>query len=761
MRRLFFFVLLGLFSSSSVWAFSSFTVKDIRIEGLQRISEGSVYNYLSVNVGDTLDEAESVNAIQSLFKTGFFQDITLEKSGDTLIVTVVERPSISDIEISGNDDITTEQLTDALKYIGLEKGRIFNSALLDKIELELQRQYFSQGKYGVKIKSSVEKLERNRVNINIEISEGDVAKIKRITIVGNEVFDDETVKDQFTLSPPTFFSFFTNNDSYAQQKLRADLENLRSYYLDRGYINFSIDSSQVSITPEKEDIFISINISEGDQYTVGDVKFSGELIMPEEELKSLVSIAPGDIFSRKMITESNARLSERLGDMGYAFANINPIPDIDKTNKRVDLTFFIDPGKRIYVRKINITGNQKTNDEVLRREMRQMEGGWLSTQKVNRSRIRLQRLGFFDDVNVETPVVAGASDQVDVNYNVIERRSGNFIAGISYSGDAGILLNASISENNFLGTGKRVSTNIDRSAARTVYSFGYTDPYYTLDGVSRGFRVFSRKTDVGRVNISGYTSNSYGGSVSYGFPLNEYDTARVELGAERTSIFTNPDTPQAYRDFLDANSNEFNIFRLSTSWSHDTRNRAIFADKGGLLRLSAEAALPGSELNFYKLSARQSHYLPLNESLTLFLKGEVGYGDRYGETTALPFFENYYAGGGFSIRGFKANTLGLRDEIKDRALGGAFKAVGNIELIFPPPFMEEKSKSVRLSAFFDIGNVFPDYNDFDVDEMRHSAGISMIWYTPMAPMTFSWAKPLNDKEGDKIERFQFSFGTFF
>ncbi len=761
MRRLFFFVLFGIVFSPSVWAFSAFTVKDIHTEGLQRISEGSVYNYLPLSVGDTLDEAGSVNAIQSLFKTGFFKDITLKKSGDTLIVSVVERPSISEIEIEGNDDISTEQLTDALKHIGLEKGRIFNRALLDKIELELQRQYFSQGKYGVKIKSSIEELERSRVNINIEINEGEVAKIKRITIVGNEVFDDEKLKDQFNLSPPTFFSFFTNNDSYAQQKLRADLETLRSYYLDRGYINFNIDSSQVSITPEKEDIFISINVSEGGQYTVGEVKFSGDLIVPEDELKALVSIAQGDTFSRQMITESNAKLSEHLGEVGYAFANINPIPEIDKTNKRVDLTFFIDPGKRIYVRKINITGNQKTNDEVLRREMRQMEGGWLSTQKVNRSRIRLQRLGFFDGVNVETPVVVGSSDQVDVNYNVVERRSGNFIAGVSYSGDAGILLNASISENNFLGTGKRVSTNIDRSVARTVYSFGYTDPYYTLDGVSRGFRLFSRKTDLGRVNISGYTSNSYGGSVSYGFPLNEYDTARVELGAERTNVLVNDNTAQVDRDFLNENSNKFNIFRLSTSWSHDTRNRAIFADEGGLLRLSAEASLPGSGLNFYKLSARQSQYFPLTESLTLFVKGEVNYGDRYGETTALPFFENYFAGGGFSIRGFKANTLGPRDDDNDRALGGAFKAVGNIELIFPPPFVEEKSKSVRFSAFFDIGNVFPDYDDFGVDEMRHSAGISMIWYTPMAPLTFSWAKPLNDEPDDKIERFQFSFGTFF
>ena len=761
MQRLLLFVLSGFLLSPSVWAFSSFKVKDIRTEGLQRISEGSVYNYLPVNIGDTLDEAGSVRAIQSLFKTGFFHDITLKKSGDTLIISVVERPSISDIEIEGNDDISTEQLTDALKHIGLEKGRIFNNALLEKIKLELQRQYFSQGKYGVRIKSSIEELERSRVNINIEINEGEVAKIKRITIVGNEVFDDETLTDQFNLSPPTFFSFFSNSDSYAQQKLRADLETLRSYYLDRGYINFSIDSSQVSITPEKEDIFISINISEGDKYTVGKVKFSGDLIVPEDELKELVLISPGDTFSRQMITESSARLSEHLGESGYAFANINPIPEVDETNKSVDLTFFIDPGKRVYVRKINITGNQKTNDEVLRREMRQMEGGWLSTQKVNRSRIRLQRLGFFDDVSVETPSVAGATDQVDLNFNVTERRSGNFIAGISYSGDSGILLNASISENNFLGTGKRVSTNIDKSAARTIYSFGYTDPYYTLDGVSRGVRMFSRKTDVGQVNIAGYTSNSYGGSVSYGFPLNEYDTARVELGVERTNVLTDENAAQSHRDFLDVNGDEFDIFRLSTSWSHDTRNRAIFADEGGLLRLSAEAALPGSGLSFYKLSARQSQYLPLTESLTLFVKGEVGYGDRYGDTTALPFFENYYAGGGFSIRGFKANTLGPRDNEKDRALGGAFKAVGNIELIFPPPFVEEKSKSVRFSAFFDIGNVFPHYNDFDVDEMRHSAGISMIWYTPMAPLTFSWAKPLNDKPGDKIERFQFSFGTFF
>ena len=738
-------------------AFTPFTIKDIRIDGLERISKGTVLNYLPATVGDRLDDKRSAEIIRALFKTGFFDDIQLESDNDVLVVKVKERPSIATLTLTGNKDIETDQLLDGLKNIGLAEGRVFNRSALDRVERELERQYYSRGKYSVRVKSKVIPVSNNRVDIQIDINEGKVAKIREINIVGNKVFDDETLLDGMSLKASPHL--FSSADQYSKQKLAADLETLRSYYLDHGYINFNIDSTEVSITPDKQDVFITINIEEGDLYHIRNVKVAGNLVVPADELMALVKVTGGDVFSRKSVVESTAAISQRLAQEGYAFANINAAPDIDKKTKQVDITFFVDPGKRVYVRRINIDGNIKTQDEVVRREFRQMEGGWLSTDKVSRSRVRLQRLGYFDDVGVETPAVPGRDDQVDINVNLNERPSGTLMAGVGYSQTDGLLVNASISQSNFFGTGKSVSATVNNSAVNTVYNFSYTNPYYTLDGVSRGFNISYRKTDAGQANVADYTADVKGASVFYGIPLNEYDTANLSIGVENTQLHTTNFTPTEYIKYIQDNGSRFDILKLSLGWTHDTRNRAIFADQGGLLKLSAESSAPGSGLEYYKLSMRGLKYFPLGGDFTFQIKGEVDQGGSFGDTTSLPFFEHYYAGGASSVRGYKGNSLGPLDSLGSPR-GGAFKVTDNAELIFPVPFTDS-NKSVRLSAFIDGGNVFEDASSFDAGQLRYSAGLTAIWLTPIAPLTFSYSWPLNAEPTDRTERFQFTLGTFF
>ena len=749
-------LLLAMMLSRTAWAFASFEVQDIRIEGLQRISVGTVFNYLPITVGETIDDVRAAEAVRALFKTGFFNDVRLVREDNILVVKVVESAAIANITISGNKDVTTEQLTQALEQIGLAKGRVFDRSLLDKMEQELQRQYFSRGKYAVKIDSKVTELARNRVDIVISIAEGQVAKIVEINIVGNNAFSDRKLLDQMQLDPDAWFAFFTTSDQYSKPKLTADLETLRSYYLDRGFINFSIDSTQVSITPDKKAVYITINVAEGDRYTVSSIKLAGDLVVPSEELRSLITISQGDVFSRKNVTESAQAIGERLGKEGYAFANVNTVPDINKQNKTVDLTFFVDPSKRIYVRRINITGNSKTLDEVLRREIRQMESGWISTEKVNRSRVRLQRLSFIEDVSVETPPVPGVDDQVDINFNVTERSAGSLQAGVGYVPSQGAIFNASVSHNNFLGSGKRVSADINNSDVNTVYSFSYTNPYYTLDGISRGFRAFYRKQDNALRNTASYNSDSYGLDVNYGIPLSEFQSARVGFGYENMQLKQTTSTPQAFRNFIQRNREEFGLYKLSSGWSYDSRNRAIFADEGLFQTLSLEATVPGSDLEFYTVSSRSLWYKPLAKSLTLSLNADIGIGSSYGDTTELPFFEHFFAGGGRTVRGFRPNSLGPREGTQ--SLGGAFKTAGNIELIFPVPFADE-IKSLRLSAFFDIGNVFADVDSFDSSELRYSAGLSATWLSPIGPFVVSFGKALNAQTGDATEVTQVSIGA--
>lgn len=754
-------------STQSAWGFDPFVVENIQVEGLQRISVGTVFNYLPVEKGERLTENRSSEAIRALFKTGFFENVVLEREGDTLIVFVEERPAIASIDLEGNEDIPSEQLLDSLKQIGFAEGRVFNPSMLDRVEQELKRQYLNLGKYSARVESEVTPLERNRVAVDIRVGEGEAATIERINIVGNNVFDEDELLDEFELGTKPFFSWFSDRDQYSKQRLAADLETLRSWYLDRGYINFSVDSTQVSISPDKQDVYITINVSEGEQYRIGEIDLSGETILSQEKMRELIKIKEGEVFSRAKVNQSARAISERLGDEGYAFANVNPIPDIDEERKTVDLAFFVDPGKRVYVRRININGNLKTQDEVLRRELRQAERAPISTQNVERSRERIQRLGFFEQVDVETPVVPGSPDQVDVNYNVVERPNfGSLNLGIGYGEENGMLLTGSINQENFLGTGNRVSIEVNTSDVNTVYSVSHTDPYFTDDGISRTIRASYRKTDAEEADISEYTTDTYGAGVSFGVPLSEFSFYRLGFDYRVTEMQLGEDASDEIRNFCEDNAEvddcRFSNVVLSPSWNRDTRNKTVFPDRGGLSTLSGEFAIAAGDngVGFFKTRAKHEQYIPLTDWLTFKGEAEVGYGDAVGDTSELPPFENFYAGGSRTVRGYQANSLGPRDS-NDDPLGGNARVLGNAELIFPSPFGDQ-GKSTRLSAFVDAGNVY-DTSDSDIDfgELRYSAGVSLVWLTPMGPMSFSLSQALNEEPDDETETFQFTLGTLF
>ncbi len=733
-----------------------FLVENIQIKGLQRISAGTVYNYLPVSAGENFAIDKADNAIKALFKTGFFKDISLEREGSTLIVNVIERPSIAKIIFEGNKDLSSDDLTSALKKIGLAEGKVFNRQVLDKVEQELRRQYFSHGKYGLKIKTDVSRLTRNRVGIHIDISEGRVAKIKQINVVGNTIYDNETLLKAFSLTTTNWLSFYTKDDQYSKQKLSADLERLRSYYLDRGYINFTIDSTQVAITPDKKEIYVTVNVKEGELFILDKVKLAGNLVVDPEELIKLVKVGPGEIFSRKNATETSKAISDRLGDEGYAFANVNMVPNINEELNTVKMTFFVDPGKRIYVRRINMTGNTKTRDEVLRRELRQMESSWASTAKIERSKIRLQRLGYFEEVNIETPPVVGTSDQMDVNYSVVERSSGNLSAGVGFSQTQGIVFNANVSQDNIFGSGKRVNLAFNNSTVSTRYAFGYFDPYFSLDGVSFGYDLGYSALNARAANISSYSTNVANSSFNFGLPLNEYDRLRFNIDLKHTLLKTSEFSSTEIQDFIRDNGDKFITLATSMGWTHDTLNRAIFPSSGGQQRLSALATVPGSDLEYFKMSYKHQQYFPLAKDFTFRLLGEVAYGNGYGNTKDLPFFENYFAGGVRSVRGFKDNTLGPRDS-RNYPFGGSSKIIGKAELFFPVPFVDDV-KSIRIGSFVDAGTVS---DGLGIGEMRYTVGLSGEWLSPFGALAVSFALPMNAGNDDQTQSFQFSFGSGF
>ena len=746
------------FASPSIAA-ESFVVQDIRLEGLQRISAGTVFNYLPIKVGDRVDSKRTGEALRALYKTGFFRDVRIEREGDSLVVFLHERPSIASIEFTGNKEISTDDLLASLEQEGFAQGRVFNRSTFDQVEQELRRTYFAVGKYGVKIKSTITPLERNRVGISFDISEGAVATIKQINIVGNYVYDDAELLDLFTLEPSGFWSWITSNDQYSKQKLSGDLETLRSYYLDNGYINFNIDSTQVSITPDKKDVYITINITEGDQFTVSEIRMAGEILVPQEELFGLVVVEHGDIFSRQKITETSSNISDWLGNEGYAFANVNAVPEIDNEKKQVALTFFLDPGKRVYVRRINFKGNTSTEDRVLRREMRQLEGGWISTGAIERSKERLERLGFFEDINVETPAVPGTTDQVDVNFSVTEKSSGSLIVGAGLSQVAGISINIGLTQENFLGTGNRVSATFNNSDINRTYALGWLDPYFTQDGVSLSVDAYYRKTNAGNANLADYDLDELGFRLGTGIPISEYNTVDLAVTPQRTKFLPGPDPSTQVADFEQQTGGEYVTYTLTAGWSNDTRDSYLLPTKGSLVSFVTDVSTPGSDLTYYKLTLRYQQLIDLTRLWAIRFQTEIGYGDGYGDTTELPLTENYFAGGLRSVRAYEANTLGPRDS-KGKPIGGDRKLTGTLELILPLPFIRD-SKAFRLTTFVDAGNVFGPGQSFEFRELRASAGISAIWLSPFGPLTVSLGWPFNDQPGDDIQNFQFTLGTAF
>jgi outer membrane protein insertion porin family len=747
---------------------ASFRISDIRVDGLQRIAPGTVFSYLPVKVGDTTTDDITATIIRTLFATGFFNDVQVERDGSVLVISVQERPAIADISITGNRDIETDKLKQALKDIGLAEGRVFNPALLDRIEQELKRQYFARGKYGVQVQSTVSPLERNRVAINIAVTEGLTARIKQINIIGNQAFSEKELLKLFKLGPTRWHSFYSKNDQYAKQQLAGDLEALRSFYLDRGFIRFEIKSTQVSIGAAKDDIYVTVTIDEGEAHTISDIQLAGEPSVPTERLFPLIEMRRGDVFSRRVATESAERISKLLGAEGYAFANVNTIPEIDDENRQVAVTFFVDPGKRVYVRRITMKGNTRTRDEVLRREMRQMESAWFSADLVRQSRERLQRLGYFDEVNIETPAVPGSADQVDVDVSVKEKPSGNLLAGIGFSQSQGIIFNTSVTQNNFLGTGKRVSLGFNNSSSTRLYRLAYTNPYFTIDGISRGFELSYRETDFREFDSAEYTTDVGIAGLNFSLPIT--DTSRAGLGIRYQYTKFKPGDSDLAQQFEADNGDQFNDFLLTASYTNDTRDSAVFPTRGGLQNLVGEVGVPGSDLQYYRLTYRHRHYVPLTSQFTLALNADLGYGNAYGDTSQFPFFENFFAGGPRTVRGWKENTLGPRESTGDQdPVGGNAKVVGSVELYAPPPIGGDFAKTLRLGAFFDFGNVWVTESDelispsgsFSLSDLRYSTGLSVVWLSPVGALSMSLAYPLNDKDDDDTQIFQFGFGQTF
>jgi len=751
-------VLAALLAAATVPAaaqgFEPFVVRDIRVEGLQRTEPGTVFSYLPVKVGDSIDAAKARSALRALYATGFFQDVRLEAEGNVLVVFVRERPAIAQIDFSGLHEFEPDVLRQALRQLGMAEGRIFDRAALDNAEQEIKRQYLSRGLYAAEVQTTVTPLERNRVGVNISVTEGEVAKIRGVNIVGAGAFPEEELLGQFVLRTPGWLTWYTKHDRYARERLAADLETLRSYYQNRGYLDFAVESTQVSITPDRRDIYVTVNIREGEKYTVSDVRLSGQTLVPHEELEKLVQLKAGDVFSREKLAASTKAIADRLGNDGYAFANANAIPEVDKDKRTVAFTIVVDPGRRVYVRRIDVAGNSKTRDEVVRREMRQLEGAFYDASKIQLSRRRIDRTQFFSEVTVQTQPVEGSPDQVDVVYTVAEKPTGAVLFGIGFSSAENIALSAALTQSNVFGTGKYLSLNVNSGSVNTVYSLSYNDPYYTIDGVSRGFDIYRRETDATSLAVARYATDSTGGGIKFGYPVSEIVSVDVGFNLEAVHLDIFDESPRQYLDFVDDFGNDYAYGAASAGWSRDTRDSLIRPTAGGYTRASSELA--GGDLQYYRLVLQQQWYRPLTSDLTLHLAGELGYASGYGGLP-MPFFKNFFAGGPGSVRGFRSFSLGPQD-IDDNAIGGNRKTTGTAEILFPMPGAN-RDPSLRLAAFLDAGQVYA--NKVELSELRYSAGVGLFWASPIGPLRLSFAYPLNPESGDDIERLQFTFGTGF
>lgn len=861
----------------------SFKITDIRVEGLQRVSASPVFAALPLQTGDYADTESVRIAIQDLFSTGFFDEVEMLRDGSILIVKVKERPTISEITIDGNKAIKTEMLEEAMSKNDLAEGQIFQRSMLDGIVNELERQYVAQGRYAAEVDANIVDLPNNQVKIEINVDEGKVAAIKHLNIVGNKVFSSEELIDLFELKSSGWLSWITSDDRYAREKLKGDIETLESYYLDRGYLDFKVVSSQVSLSPDQKSVYITLNIEEGEIYTVNKIEMAGELILPEDRIRQLVLLREGETFSQNLMTTTEEYITTLLGNAGYTNAEVQGIPKQNPEEKTVEITFLVNPSHRMYVRRVEFKGNTRTNDEVLRREMRQMEQSSASNAKIEQGKIRLERLGFFKEVNVENKDVPGTSDLIDVEYTVEEQPSGAVNASIGYGQGSGFLLGASLQENNWLGSGKQIGISVNHSQYQTLYNFSYSDPYFTPDGVNRGWSVFYNARDYSKINVTSYTTDSYGTTLSFGYPISEIQRLNYSIGYTHLSVETGSYTVQEIKrtpeeldlenqtylamahsvfenrpeeieagifedfsldtqlvtpdmlvqtepGFVDLYGDTFNTFSMKIGWLRSTLNRGIMATRGSKQTLSLDVTVPGSDLQYYTLEYDGQVFLPLTDDLTMRFRTTLGYGDGYGDMDRLPFFRNFYAGGFGSIRGFRRSSLGPQasapayyttansdytgadsnaDGVNDyyeqsglayvlceqdfydssdrpvcldgqlqrsygvtntrnRSFGGNVLIEFGAELLFPIPFLEDQ-RSVQMSLFYDVGNVFDtecgetqiNCHNVDAKELRSSFGIALNWLSAMGPLTFSLAEPIEYGEDDRRESFQFSMGVPF
>jgi len=800
-------IFLSLVLSINVYAFDEFLVSDIRIIGLQRVSTGSIFNVIPISVGDRINIGKSNDIVRSLFATEQFDNIEIAKEGNTLIISVVERPSISAIEISGNKALKTEQLLESLDGVGIKEGEVYKRSTLEKVKSELVRSYASNGRYGAGV--DIEELlkPRNRIEINIEVDEGQSAKIKKINIIGNEKYTDDELLDAFELSEGSFFSFLSSDNQYSREKLIGDIETLESYYRDRGFLKFSIESSQISLSRDKKSIFITYNVNEGMKYSVNDVKVVGETPFEEDLYTDIINSLKEKTYSQAQITSIEEFFINVLGNRGYAFAEVNGSTEIIEESNQVDLTFSIIPGNKTYTRKILFTGNDVTQDHVLRREMRQFEGAWSSNNNIEAGKLRLERLGYFKEVNVETIPVTGTEDQIDVIYSVDEETTGSVGGNIGYS-DFGLMLGFNLQEQNFLGSGNTVGIGINKNIYSELYNLSFMNPYATRDGVSLGYNIYFRETDYGEFNVANYLTNSHGIGAQFGYPTSDITRLGFNLTYDKTDIDVGTLPAREIYDFVSAEGNIFESISAQLSWQRVTLNRGLFPTAGSSTVLSLSTTIPGSDLSYYRASIRQRNYKPISSNFVFGFHGELGYLDAYGDTKETPFFQNFYAGGPRSLRGFESNTLGPRStdapcyefnyeeetcpnlidtdgdgeldspyinpyanstsRYRDRPIGGNIKVEGSLQLIFRLPFIEDQ-RSLRSAFFFDFGNVFSDNcKDYQIncakpaiEDLRYSYGVGVTWITGFGPLSLAIAKPTNEGPQERTEEFQFTVGNVF
>ncbi len=750
------FALAASMLATLAWAFDPFTVRDIRLVGVQRVEPGTVFGYLPIKVGERLDDQRASQALRALYATGLFNDVRLEVEGEVLVVYIEERPSIATVEVSGSKDISSEQLLKALKELGLSESRIFDRALLDRAEQEIKRQYLARGKYAARVTSTVTPLERNRVAVSMAIEEGADARITQIRVVGNKAFTEAALLDQLQLSTPTWISWYTKTDQYAREKLAGDLERLRSFYLNRGYLEFSIDSTQVSIDPDREGVYITVNITEGERYTVTGYKFSGNTLGREAELDKQMLVREGDVFNGQRLAESTRTMTEVYGSIGYAFANINAIPDVDREKRTVFFNVTVDPGRRAYVRRINVSGNARSRDEVVRRELRQFESAWYDTDKIRLSRERLTRLGYFTNVTIDTVPVPEAPDQVDLNVNVTERSTGTFLIGVGFSSTDKLILTASVNQQNFLGTGKSIGLNMNTGRTQRQITLSSTDPYFTPDGISRSFDVFTRRFNASALGLGDYTIETQGLGMRFGIPYTEVDRVTFGLAYERNNLSLGANPPARYKEYVDTFGESSWAALGQIGWFRDERDSPLTPTRGLYMGGNVEFTLPVGDLRYTRANFDTQYYKPLTKDYTIGVYGSLARGWALGGNP-YPLFKNYYAGGIGSVRGFEAASLGPRDA-DNYPRGGQSKIVASAEFLFPLPGAGN-DQQVRMFTFLDVGNVWAD--TIDLADLRYSTGLGLNWLSPLGPLKLSVGFPINKQPGDRTQRFQFQIGTGF